>query len=267
MGSVDGVVLGVGAPNRTKEGRVVQCAIVLCREKGLCRIYGDFKTQMKGLRLWDVIGCSVYTHSGDNRPESWRVEDQIFIEGRWNSRDFRSALLNSCCISDVEEDPIDRLNRERRSIAVIKVKSSEVGYRMESRVPEKQQDWVKTQRESIRKPYISWTSQTGKQHTNQLCAHEAYEYLRKNENATGRLWENLRIEDDEYQKWLLLGNTKDHRNIWVVVHVHRLKKDFNESLGGNLWFGETTASWPYLPSQELREKRVASNGQGMLFSH
>lgn len=266
MESVHGVVLGVGAPNRTKDGRAVQCAIVLCYEKGLCRIYGDFKTQMKGLRLWDVVACSVYTHSGDNRPESWRVEE-LFFEGRWSSRDSRAAILNSCCITASEEDPIDRLNKDRRSIAVIKVQSGDMGYRMESRVPESQQDWVKTQRESIRKPYISWTSEAGKQHANQLCAHEAYEYLRKNENATGRLWENLRIEDDDYQKWLLLGNTKDHRNVWVVVHVHRLKKGFNESLGGNPWFGDATVSWPYLPIQELREKRAKSNGQKMLFSH
>lgn len=265
MEHVNGVVIGVGAPNRAKDGRSVQCAIVLCRTKGLCRIFGDFENEMKRLRLWDIVDCSVRVHGGDNRQESWRV-NHLSHAGSLDSRDSRAAVLDSCCF-DCESDPIDKLNRERRSIGVVKIDSKSLGYRMEPRDAGQQVDWIMAQRESPRKPYISWASAAGKQHCNQLCAHEAYEFVRKNKNATARLWENMRIEDDLYQKWLLIGNTKDHRNVWVVVHVHRLKKNFNENLGASFCLGETTDSWPYLPAEELREKRATADGQKMLFSH
>jgi hypothetical protein len=81
------------------------------------------------------------------------------------------------------------------------------------------------------------------------------------------LWSNTRIEDIDYTKWLLLGNTKDKRNVWVVVHVHRLKKTTEQHTLASCSISDGRQSgWPYLPLEELRARRVASTGQQLLFT-
>ena len=121
--------------------------------------------------------------------------------------------------------------------------------------------------ETPQRPYVWWRSDVGKKHDHQLCAHEAYEWIRKNPSATSQLWANLRIEDIDYTKWLLVGNTKDKRNVWVVVHVHRLKKTPQQPMLENCLIGDgRPGGWPYLPLEDLRARRVASTGQQLLFT-
>jgi hypothetical protein len=77
----------------------------------------------------------------------------------------------------------------------------------------------------------------------------------------------MRIEDIDYTKWLLVGNTSQHRTTWVVVHVHRLKKTTEQpTLEGCSIADGKPSGWPYLPLEELRARRVASTGQQLLFT-
>jgi hypothetical protein len=142
-----------------------------------------------------------------------------------------------------------------------------IGYGMEVREFGESPDWVMTQRETPQRPYVHWKSSAGKKHEHQLCAHEAYEWLRLNPSNTSQLWSNLRIEDIDFTKWLLVGNTKDKRNVWVVVHVHRLKKTTQQPTLANCSISDGRPSgWPYLPREDIRARRVASTGQGQLFT-
>jgi len=263
---INGVVLGIGAPNRTSDGRAVQCAIVLSEEHGLCRIYADYGGLMSRVSVWDNVSCSVHIHRGDSRLESWKL-DNAEVYGKVAASAEKRSILDECVIDCGDEDPICFLNRERRSIAVIRQSVANIGYGMEIRDFEDPLDWVTTQRETPQKPYIKWSSASGKSHNLQLCAHEAYEWLRKNPSNTSQLWANLRVEDIDYTKWLLLGNTKDHRTSWVVVHLHRLKKTAHRPTLADFAINDGRPSgWPYLPPEDLRAKRVASTGQRMLFT-
>jgi hypothetical protein len=208
----------------------------------------------------------VHVHAGDNRVESWKlVEAQIC--GKVESSAYKRSILDACCIDCADEDPIDYMNRERRSIGVVRQSVSGIGYGMEVREFEDSPDLVMAQRETPQKPYVRWKSCAGKRHDHQLCAHEAYEWLRKNPSNTSQLWSNLRIEDIDYTKWLLLGNTKDKRNVWVVVHVHRLKKTTRQPTLASCSIADGRLSgWPYLPLEDLRARRVASTGQQLLFT-
>lgn len=264
--TINGIVLGIGAPNRTHDGRAVQCGIVLADEHGLCRIFADFGGVMDKVRVWDRVSCSVHVHAGDNRPESWKLEDATVL-GKVESSSKKRATLEACCLKCGDEDPIDYLNRERRSVGIVRQSVTGIGYGMEVREFDESPDWVMTQRETPQRPYIWWKSQAGKKHDHQLCAHEAYEWIRKNPSATSQLWSNLRIEDIDYTKWLLVGNTKDKRNVWVVVHVHRLKKTTQQpTLASCLISDGRQSGWPYLPLEDLRARRVASTGQQLLFT-
>lgn len=264
--TINGIVLGIGAPNRTADGRAVQCGIVLGDEHGLCRIYADYGGVMSRVSLWDRICCRAHVHAGDNRMESWKL-DHVDVVGKVESSSQKRAILDSCVLRCGGEDPIDFMNRERRSVGIVRQSVTGIGYAMEVREFDESPDWVMTQRETPQRPYIRWRSQAGKSHDQQLCAHEAYEWLRKNPSNTSQLWSNLRIEDIDYTKWLLLGNTKDKRNVWVVVHVHRLKKTTQQPTLASCGMGDGRPSgWPYLPQEDIRARRVASTGQQLLFT-
>jgi len=264
--TINGIVLGIGAPNRSKDGRAVQCAIVLGDEHGLCRIYADFGGVMRSVSVWDRVSCLVHTHDGDNRIESWKL-DGAEILGKVETSSEKRAILDGCILKHGDEDPIDFLNRERRSVGLVRQPTTGIGYGMEVREFDDSPDWVMTQRETPQRPYVHWRSSAGKKHEHQLCAHEAYEWLRRNPSNTSQLWSNLRIEDIDFTKWLLVGNTKDKRNVWVVVHVHRLKKTPQQPTLANCSISDGRPSgWPYLPCEEIRARRVASTGQGLLFT-
>jgi hypothetical protein len=264
--TIRGIVLGIGAPNRTNDGRAVQCAIVLGDEHGLCRVYADFGGVMDRIRVWDRISCEVHVNAGDNRAESWKLV-RADVSGKVDSSVEKRSILESCCLDCGNEDPIDFLNRERRSVGLVRQATTGIGYGMEVRDFDESPDWVMAQCETPQRPYIWWRSDAGKKHDHQLCAHEAYEWIRKNPSATSQLWTNLRIEDIDYTKWLLVGNTKDKRNVWVVVHVHRLKKTTLQPMLGNCSIDDGRPSgWPYLPLADLCARRVASTGQQLLFT-
>jgi hypothetical protein len=264
--TINGVVLGIGAPNRTADGRAVQCGIVLGDEHGLCRIYADFGGVMNGVRVWDRVSCSVHVHAGDNRPESWKLVGAD-VYGKVEESSQKRLILEKCALNCGDEDPIDFMNRERRSVGLVRQSVTGIGYGMEVREFDDSPDWVMAQCETPQRPYIWWKSAAGKKHDHQLCAHEAYEWLRKNPSNTSQLWSNLRIEDIDYTKWLLVGNTKDKRNVWVVVHVHRLKKTTHQPTLASCSIDDGKPSgWPYLPIEDLRARRVASTGQQLLFT-
>jgi len=196
--------------------------------------------------------------------ESWKLDD-VAIVGNVQSSGEKRSILDSCVLDCGHEDPIDYLNRERRSVGLIRQSVTGLGYAMEVREFDESPDWVMAQRETPQRPYVRWRSSAGKSHDHQLCAHEAYEWLRKNPSNTSQLWSNLRIEDIDYTKWLLVGNTKDKRNVWVVVHVHRLKKTPPQlTLASCSTGGGRPSGWPYLPHEDIHARRVASTGQGLL---
>jgi hypothetical protein len=264
--TIKGIVLGIGAPNRAKDGRAVQCGIVLGDDHGLCRVYADFGGVMDRIRVWDRIECEVHIRSSDSRAESWKlVKSETY--GKVQNSDEKRSILESCVLRCGDEDPIEFLNRERRSIGLIRQATTGIGYGMEVREFGESPDWVMAQCETPQRPYIWWRSRAGKKHDHQLCSHEAYEWIRKNPSATSQLWTNLRIEDIDYTKWLLVGNTKDHRNVWVVVHVHRLKKTTQQPTLASFSISDGRPSgWPYLPLEDLRARRDASTGQRLLFT-
>jgi hypothetical protein len=256
----------MGAPNRTADGRAVQCAIVIGDDHGLCRIYADFDGAMNRMSVWDRVACDVHTHNQDNRIESWKL-DAVTVTGKVDSSQEKRGLLDACSMDAGNEDPIKHLDKERRSIALVKLDTTGIGYGMGVREYEDSPDWVTTQCETPQQPYIHWRSRSGSEHKNQLCAHEAYEWLRKNPSNTSQLFSNLRIEDIDYTKWLLIGNTKAHRNVWVVVHVHRLKKTTQQSTLASCSMSDGRPSgWPYLPREAINARRVASTGQQLLFT-
>ena len=260
-----GTVLGIGAPNRTKDSRKVQCAIILEERIGLVRVFCDYENGMSRISLWDVCKFDVAASPKDNRFESWKLKHVEVLDKVKESQTKRDII--NACVRQTDDDPVDLFNREKRSIGIVKPQQSGIGYGMEVRDFEESPDWVTTQSETPQKPILKWKSLQGKEHNQQICSHEVYEFLRKNPSRHGGLWDNLQITNIDYDKWLLIGTTNSHRSTWVVVHVHRLKKTTQQLIDSSLLIRDGKPNgWPYSQRADVDVKRAESMGQRLLFT-
>ena len=265
MDELKGVVLGMGAPNRAKDNRVVQCAIVLDEHIGLVRVFCEYKNGMERMSLWDVCRFKVIASSKDSRFESWKLIDLEVIDKVKDSQAKRSII--EACIRKIDADPIDLFNKEKRSIGLVKPQQIGIGYSMEIRDFDESPDAMTTQSETPQKPVLKWMSDQGKEHTQQICSHEVYEYIRKNQSSHGGLWDNLQITNIDYDKWLLIGTLNAHRSAWVVVHIHRLKKTTQQHIDSSWLIKDgKPEGWPYSRFADVDVKRVESTGQQLLFT-
>jgi len=272
--TMTGHIIGIGAPNRTEDGRAVQCAILLTYgEYGMVRIFSDFYPSkpgqqatgmMQNVSLWDRVEVSVIAGK-DSRLESWKLKEVEVINPGCNMKSPEKRDILNACTSVFTEDPIKVLNASHKSICLIK--PERVGYAMHLREHKDSIDWVQCQSETPQKPYMKWESSAGHSHENQLCAHEAYEWLRKNQSAPSRLWENMQIDNIDYEKWFLLGNIAAWRNVWVVVHVHRLKKTAPQLIDtSSLIRDGRPKDWPLCLPVDIDARRAASTGQTLMFT-
>lgn len=255
---VTGVVLGVGAPNDCRDGKKTMCAIVLSDQLGLIRIYPiDAAHQFK---VWSRVALSIERHAKDNRHESYRLVTYL-VTGCIELPEEKREILNACILKSGGDDPCAYQNKLKKSIALVKLRWGSVSAALDQRTPEIAKDdeefnWIVTQAKHWNKPYIVWTSEQGVKHTTHLVGREVYEGLRKNPETPWNIFNNMRLNVPDYEAWLLLGNMRDRRNVWVGVHLHRLKKSALPSTACffTIRDGKPDA-WPYC-EQETSNVRV-----------
>jgi hypothetical protein len=266
----DATIIAKGAPNRTQAGIISMCAIAVSPEFGLVRLYPLTFEENADVRVWTRVRVHARRSKKDSRKESWRIESTEVI-GKIDDAIDKSQLLDQCVLKSGTCDPIKYQNSIQASIAVIK-SSSPVGCALEPRddtekatIDEDETWWGMTQCEHPFKPYLLWTSIQGGKHRTHIVAQEAYVGMAKNASAPFRIYENMHVGDPDYQHWLVLGNMKDRRNVWVCPHVHRLKKtDSLTNLSLLMSDGENDA-WPYL-SQEAVNARDAGPQMAFRFT-
>jgi hypothetical protein len=265
-----GILLGVGAPNLCRDGRKTMCAILLSDELGLIRIYplpGN-----ESFPVWSKLHVEIEKSQTDNRKESYKVKYHEVIGHPITCQDQKREVLESCVLKSGLEDCQDFMNApERRgSIAMVKLQRETLTAAMDMKMPTSAPDdeefgWIITQAQHWQKPYLSWKSEQGKAHKTHLVAREVYEGLRKNPEQPWNIYNNMQIGNPDWEHWLLMGNMRDHRNVWVGVHLHRLKK----SKGGSIPLFSTIRdgkpdAWPYC-EQEASNVPVVDN-QPLLFT-
>jgi hypothetical protein len=262
-----GIVLAVGAPNVCSDGRKTMCAIVLSQDVGLIRVYPVPADVIFG--VWSHVTVEIERHNKDNRAESYRM-NSFSVGGKVEDSGHKLEILEACTLQSGTEDPIEYQNRLRKSIALVKLDWGSVVASLSRRVPEisaadEECPWIVTQGQHWQKPYLQWTSRQGSSHKTHLVGREVYEGLRKNQDQPWNIFNNLRINSPDYQTWLLLGNMRDRRNVWVAAHVHRLKKNASSiiPLFSTIRNGKPDG-WPY--SQQEDSNVSVADGQLTLFT-
>lgn len=237
------------------------CLIAVSKEIGLFRAY-PLRVEQKEIRVWSECDFSLELNERDGRSESYRLS-----EVRFNYQvvlpEHKKIILESLVLKSGEDDPVEYQNKNFSSIAVVKPEISGGSIqKRESEIRNLGDDsldsWVVCQAESNFKPTIEWSSSQDKKHSHHLVSQEAYEYLRKNPLDPWRLFSNYQISNPEYDYWLVLGNMKDRRNVWVVVHIHRIKKNSTENfiLPSLMTIVGNQEGWPYLKQEKMNVKFV-----------
>ena len=263
ISKAQGIVLGVGAPNRTRDGSKTMCAIVLTEELGFIRVY-PIPAEEK-FPLWSNVVLHIERSATDNRQESYKLK-YFEVLGRVEDRERKRDILEGCILKSGTSDPLEFCNTRRTSIALIKIPPGSLGIAMSPRAPalkvsqnDEEYSWAMSQDEHWQKPYLGWTSEQGRSHTTHLVGREVYMGLQNNPDRPLAIYENMGITVPDYEHWLLLGNMKDRRNVWVGVHLHRLKKQTGGSipLFSDIRNGKPDA-WPYC-EQETSNVLVVDN--------
>ena len=252
--TITGIVMGVGSPNKTASGEKTMCAILLTEEMGFIRIY-PIEAE-RSFPVWSMVEVEVNKGS-DNRDESWKIESWK-LNGSIDDRNQKRHILKSCELKSGMNDPIDFMNEQRKSIALISVEWGELEATLSQRIPsfvsaeDEEFGWVVTQDRQWLKPYVTWTSRQGKVHKSHLFGREIYEGIRRNPTEPWDVMNNLQIMNPDYEKWMLLGNMKHQRNVWLCVHMHRLKKQISGSIphSCNPIIGKS-AAWPYEKQENI----------------
>jgi len=231
----DLVILGRGAPDVLKDGRVAICVAGWSRTLGFIRIYPTRLTSP--LQQWSIVSVRVEKNPTDSRRESWkivgsasdwdRLDENIRVLGSLD-RDERKTLvptLVSGCVSTLNESHV--------SLGI--VRPSELRGYLSAREDVDHTVQRTLLGGSVPKTKINYPLRPRAQyrcgechaengHDQQIIEIGCYEWFRKNPGKEAQVFENLRMNDPEYEKYLLVGNQANHRTSYLVIGVIRWKR-------------------------------------------
>ena len=232
------VVLGQGAPNSLRDGRISRCVCAYSKEHGLARLYPIPKTL---LRQWDVFDATVEPNSQDHRENTWkiynakkdwrRIQKWVRKKGEYPQAERRKL------IESLATDNLSSLIEHRKSFGIIEPKI--IGFEL---VKQNEITSIQTsifdldyhiinQNEFKFKPYVSYECKNkcsckNPVHKQQIVEWGCYEWMRKNPNDEEhckKVFENLRLQDNEWKKFFLVGNIHKSPKTYVIVGLLRYK--------------------------------------------
>jgi hypothetical protein len=237
----DLVILGRGAPDKIRDGRITICAAGWSRTHGFVRIYPTRTSSP--LRQWSRVSVPVERNPLDSRRESWKIQGS---KDEWDTLDRKIEVVGEVTglerrdlVQSLVSPCVNLLNDSRASLGVIRPVelSGELSARTDvdqgiqmtlTGLP--QQKTKHGYRFQPRLKYRCSECQAAQLHDQQVIEWGCYEWFRKNPGAESQVFQNLHIGDSEYEKHLFVGNQANHRASYLVITVLRWKKEPFRSL-------------------------------------
>ncbi len=254
------VILGRAAPDQTKDGRQTLCVGAWSDELGFVRIY---PTSIKSnLRRWNVVDVPVERNDKDTRSESWKIKgsstgwNKLHTKIKFRRRQEREENLE--LLSRIPKvNCIGELNERQESLGIIVPSKIRKAYLIERKnysplvqttLDEFFDEDIKYGSEVFRVlikenyryiPMVDWEcpgpcKMKKGYHSAQILDQEVYEWFRKHIDKPKRVWEkvfdNLQLTNDEYQKWFFVGNLNRHRKSFMIISVLRYKTKMGENM-------------------------------------
>lgn len=237
----DVLILGQAAPVEIKGGRKSICTAGWSPHEGMIRLY-PVPTTTKA-RMWSQIEVPVVKNNQDVRYESWKIEGsksewdvlskKVKDVGKITSKPQKLKLLSQI-MKKHSYDCVNDLNDKKGSLGIIEPEILETTFEDRKKFQETVQLTLDSEvrfltSENFKKiPVIKYRCPNCKTknrfHKQQLLAWEAYEWMRNNKGSVEQLWENLHLNDSEWQKYFLVGNQAYHLKSFMIISVIRFKK-------------------------------------------
>lgn len=232
----DLIVLGRGAPDRIKDGRITVCTAGYSPKNGFIRIYPT-RIDSK-FKMWDIIRVPVTRNPKDTREESWKIEGskteweelnkKIMIVGRL--ADSKKLQL----IDSLKETCTNNLNENKRSLGIVEPKESisyfsdRADYEHTVQLELGRVTTFKTKKHYLNIPRIKYSCfGCNKIHDQQIIDWGCYEWIRKYPDKKEKLWDNLLLKSDKHKIYFFVGNQAYYRRSFLIITVLRIAKHTN----------------------------------------
>jgi hypothetical protein len=233
----DLIILGRACPEPISDGRQTICTAGYSEKHGFIRLY---PTRYDApLKTWNIVRVPVERPIKplyDGRPESWKIvgskkdwdtlSEKVEKVGEY-SRNKRPALIGglvSKCVNEIIES--------RRTLGIIKPAFMDPYFQKQEAVKLKQKALDDSLRLDVKENYpivprlkyrCSECTVKKESHDQQILEWGAYEWIRKNPNEVEQLWDNYRINDPAFEKYLLVGNLYKYPKTFNIVSILRYK--------------------------------------------
>jgi len=238
------IVIGQGAPNQLKDGRQSICVCAYSLDsKHLIRIY---PVPIGWLRKWDVFSVDAESSSTDHRENTYKIKNSqtewkhlskyIKKQDKQYPAEKREELVNSIGFS-----VLSYLIDNNKSFGIIKpkIKAFDLVKKNEhttaqttlfNNVEDLDEPFTIINQSDYKfKPYLTYECDgdckcKNKVHKQSISEWGCYEFMRKNPTKEQQLKDNLRLFDDEWNKYILVGNIHKAPQTYIIIDILRFKK-------------------------------------------
>jgi hypothetical protein len=225
----DFVMLGRTVPEQSKKHGLTVCSAGYSKEmRSLLRVYP--LPRHNKITKWALCRVPLKRPKDDHRQESWRIDSKdddvnsalraVNLLGKAN-KDIDYDFLEKMTINSIKE-----LNAKKKSLAIIAPKNISGYFEQVKNVTPYYQETLFERigdGKTDINPRVKFTLGDGF-HDLQLREWGCHEYLRKNREKAFDLWDALRLNDSDYEHLFFIGNTNNHRNVWLIISTIFRKK-------------------------------------------
>ncbi len=231
----DLIILGRAVPEPMKNGRVTVCMGGYSRKLGFARIYPTKPSTP--VHRWDIVKIPVERDPRDTRVESWKIQgsknewDKLDEKVRVTSHLRREDRLN--LIANLTDGCVKDINDQKRSLGIIKPTIEECYFCSEEDFDPTLQATLfgpplpTTKKQHRKYPKVRYRCpecRTKNCHDQTVLEWGFYEWMRKNPDSIGQVWENARFNSPKHQLYFFVGNMRDRRTAFLVISTLPLPK-------------------------------------------
>lgn len=236
------IVIGQGAPNQLRDGRQSRCVCAYSLDdKVLIRLY-PFPIYM--LRKWDIFDAEVEKNPSDHRENTWKIKNSkedwnkihkwVTLKGKYPEKE-QEDLIKSIGLSTLSDI---RDNKKSFGIILPIIKDFKLEQQNKSTIKQltlgdledlDEPYTIINQKDYKYKPYLTYECVGNcmckdKVHCQSITEWGCFEFMRKNIGKEMNLKDNLRLFDDTYNKYILVGNIYKAPQTYVIIDILRFKK-------------------------------------------
>ncbi len=239
------VVIGMGAPNQLKDGRRSVCVCAWSLDNNC--FHRVYPVPPKWFRKWDLFDVEVEKNPQDHRENTWKIKNS---KQDWNRlyqwiyphRKKYPTNKREKLIQEIGFTTLGNLIDNMRSFGIIKPKIKDFELVQKRDKTEKQltlgfgnaEDLdepftIINQADYKYKPYLVYECEgncncKNRTHRQSITEWGCFEYMRKFPNKEMNLKDNLRLFDDDWNKYVLVGNIHKAPKTYIIIDILRFKK-------------------------------------------